>query len=671
MSHFRKKRRRASLLMITFALFVLAGWVMVKAYQEEQEQKISKPGEYNGYSEALYNEIARVSLYITVRDGTRLAADIHRPAVNGKPVEEPLPLIWIHTRYHRASYTEEGKVATYMENPALRRILSHGYIIAVVDVRGSGASFGTRNGIFTPEEAQDTYDIVEWFAEQPWCDGNIGMYGGSYLGITQYIAAGMAPPHLKAIMPVFAMFDLYAFSYPGGVCQDDFLNGWSDLVKKLDQEIPTPPVDSDPDAVLFKKALEEHKANIYPSDLVESNPYRDSVSEEVSSQIYNEWSPDAYLEGLNKSNTAVYTVAGWYDLWPKDALLWFHNIKRPQKLIITPWSHSMGNEGWKKAVTPLIGYDFEFSLSSECLRWYDYWLKGIENGIMEEPPIYYFTIGKEQNEVWRFAQTWPLPETERREFYFREGPSDSIDSSNDGFLKIQAPLSFGEDVYTVDYTTTSGEKNRWTDGRGEGFGYGDMYLIDRKALTYTTEPLELDVVVTGHPVISLWVSSTAEDGDFFVYLEEVDTEGYSHYITEGVLRASHRKISEPPFDYMGLPYHRGYKEDMESLPDGNPAELVFDLLPVSNVFDAGNRIRVTLTCADQMSFKTPELKPAPQVTVFRNNEFPSSISLPVVSGMSKDEAQKAGFVLIIFVVLAVILAVILLNWFLRSIRTRK
>lgn len=668
MSHFRKNRKRASLLMIPFALFVLAGLAEVKAYQGEQ---ISKPGEYKGYSEAIYDETARVSLYITVRDGTRLAADIHRPAVNGKPVEEPLPLIWIHTRYHRANFTEEGKVATYMENPALRKILSHGYIIAVVDVRGSGASFGTRNGIFTPEEAQDTYDIVEWFAEQPWCDGNIGMYGGSYLGITQYIAAGMAPPHLKAVMPVFALFDLYDFAYPGGVCQDDFLNGWSDLVKRLDQEIPTPPVDSDPDAVLFKKALKEHMGSIYPYDLVGSAPYRDSVSEKVSSQIYKEWNPCAYLEGLNKSNVAVYTVAGWYDMWPKDALLWFQNIKRPQKLIITPWSHSMGSEGWKKAITPLIGYDFEFSMTSEGLRWYDYWLKGIDNGIMDEPPIYYFTIGKEENEAWSFAQTWPLPETENKEFYFREGPSGSIDSSNDGILNTQAPLSSGEDLYTVDYTTTSGEKNRWTDGRGEGFWYGDMSLNDKKALTYTTDPLEQDLVVTGHPVASLWISSTAEDGDFFVYLEEVDSKGYSHYITEGVLRASHRKISEPPFDYIGLPYHRSYKEDVKPLPKASPVELVFDLLPLSNVFDAGNRIRVTITSADQLNFKTPERDPAPQVTVFRSNEFPSGISLPIVSGMTKDEAQQAGFVFIIFVVLAVILAVVLLTWFLRSVRTRK
>ncbi|MBD3415278.1 MAG: CocE/NonD family hydrolase [Candidatus Aminicenantes bacterium] len=654
-------------LWISMVLFLVSGSTELYAGQDE---KISKPGQYRGYSDPLYDQWVRESLYITVRDGTKLAADIHRPAINGKPVGMPLPLIWVHTRYHRANYTEQGDVATYMGNPALQKILSHGYIIAVVDVRGSGASFGTRGGIFTPEEAGDTYDIVEWFAEQPWCDGSIGMYGGSYMGITQYIAAGMAPPHLKAIMPVFAMFDLYAFAYPGGVLQDDFMLGWSDMVKRLDQEIPTPHVDEDPDGVLFQRALKEHMGNIYPADIVDSAPFRDSYSDVVSSDIYKEWSPYAYLQPLNQSNVAVYTVAGWYDLWPKDALLWFQNIENPQKLIITPWSHSMGSEGWEKTVHPLMGFEFEFSLSTECLRWYDFWLKGIKNGIMDEPPIYYFTTGESEEEAWSFAQAWPLPETKSVFFYFREGHSGSVNSSNDGLLATQAPSSFGTDSYTVDYTATSSETSRWTDGRGEGFWYGDMSSNDEKALTYTTDPLEQDVEVTGHPVVSIWAASPVEDGDFFVYLEEVDSDGYSHYITEGVLRASHRKISEPSFDYIGVPYHRSYEQDMQPLPRNRPVELVFDLLPASNVFDKGHRIRVAITCADQKNFRTPEIDPAPQVTVYRNNDFPSSISLPVIDE-SGSLSKRAGFVFIVFILLAVILCVILFTWFVRSVRSRK
>jgi len=664
---FRYKMLAASFVLLWMGTLSLIGLKSLNAYREE---KISEPGKYSGYTEPIYDEWIRESLYITVRDGTRLAADIHRPALNGKPVEMPLPLVWVHTRYHRADYTEEGDVVTYMQDPALRKILRHGYIIAAVDVRGSGASFGTRKGIFTPEEARDTYDVVEWFAEQPWCDGNIGMYGGSYLGITQYIAAGMAPPHLKAIMPVFAMFDLYSFAYPGGVLQDDFLNEWSQMVKKLDLEIPTPPVDSDPRSILYNKAVKEHMDNIYPSDLVESLPYRNSFSEKVSALIYQEWSPHAYLEDLNQSNVAVYTVAGWYDLWPKDALLWFRNIKNPQKIIITPWSHSMGSQGWEQTVQPLMGYKFKFDLSAECLRWYDFWLKGIDNGIMDEPPVYYCTLGQSEEQAWNFTETWPVPEVKNVTFYFREGPSGSVNSSNDGLLKKTSPPSSGEDMYTVNYTTTTGDKNRWTDGRGEGFGYGDRTSNDKKALTYTTEPLEKDMTVTGHPVVYLWVSSTAKDGDFFVYLEEVDSQGYSHYLSEGMLRGSHKKPSEPPFETMGLPYHRSYEQDMETLSNEHPYELVFDLLPTSNVFDKGHRIRIAITCADQKNFKTPVIDPPPQIIVFRKNDFPSSITLPIID-QEKELAQRAGFILVVFVGLAVVLAVFLLIWFMRSIRTRK
>ena len=135
--------------------------------------------------------------------------------------------------------------------------------------------------------------------------------------------------------------------------------------------------------------------------------------------------------------------------------------------------------------------------------------------------------------------------------------------------------------------------------------------------------------MTGHPIVHLWVSSTAEDGDFFVYLEEVDGQGVSHYITEGTLRASHRAVSEAPFAYLGLPYHRSFQEDVAPLPQ-EPVELVLDLHPTSNLFDAGHRIRVTVTCADHDNALTPVLEPAPTVTIYRNTDYPSRIVLPVI-----------------------------------------
>jgi putative CocE/NonD family hydrolase len=135
--------------------------------------------------------------------------------------------------------------------------------------------------------------------------------------------------------------------------------------------------------------------------------------------------------------------------------------------------------------------------------------------------------------------------------------------------------------------------------------------------------------VTGHPVIHLWVTSTAKDGDFFVYLEEAHRSGYSQYVTEGVLRASHRALSAAPFKYLNLPYHRSYQQDMAALP-GQPVELVFDLLPTSNLFEAGNRIRVTVTCADRDNARSPALSPPPTVSLYRTAKYSSHLILPVI-----------------------------------------
>jgi putative CocE/NonD family hydrolase len=155
-----------------------------------------------------------------------------------------------------------------------------------------------------------------------------------------------------------------------------------------------------------------------------------------------------------------------------------------------------------------------------------------------------------------------------------------------------------------------------------------MQNNDRKGLTYTTAPLKNAIEVTGHPVIHLWITSSVDDGDFFAYLEEVDNSGVSRYISEGMLRASHRKLHPAPFNNLGLPYHRSFQEDIEKLPS-EPAELVFDLLPISKVFVAGNRIRITITCADKDNAYTPEVIPAPTVRLFRNASVSSYIKLPI------------------------------------------
>lgn len=582
-------------------------------------ERISRFGAYEGYSEPVYSEWVRLSQYVEVRDGTRLAVDLFRPAVNGVPVDDPLPVIWTHHRYHRARLQDNGEVYSLLDQvPGLARLLQHGYVIAAVDVRGGGASFGTREGEFSRAESRDAYDITEWLAAQPWSTGRIGMFGISYLGITQYLAASTQPPHLVAIFPQMAMFDLYSFVHTGGVFKEDFVFNWGGRTLLLDRFIDPPPVDEDPSGTLLAQARAEHRDNWNVYELALISPYRDARVD--GQEIYTVLSPSSYVDAINESGVAIYHLAGWYDMYPEDALVWFNNLDVPQKIVITPWEHE-GAGG--------------FDLVAEHHRWFDYWLKGIDNGIMDEPPIVYDVMTRPGVYDWRTAESWPLPETQHTPFYFAAGPSGSIDSVNDGLLVREAPAADAAadaaDDYTVDYTTTTGPGNRWANGRGAPFFYPDMRPNDAKALTYTTPPLEADMQVTGHPIAHLWISADAENADFFVYLEEVAPSGYSRYITEGTLRASHRALHDAPWDTFGLPFHRGNEADMLPLPaDGTPVELVIALQPTSNVFDAGHRIRITVTGADADTFLTPQLDPPPTVTLHRRPNAPSHIILPLI-----------------------------------------
>ena len=567
--------------------------------------RVSQPGNYKGYSQRLYDEISTTSQYITMRDGTKLAALILRPAIDGVPVDTPLPVIWTHERYHREAL---------LEWPWLQTVLKHGYVIVSVDVRGSGASFGNFQGPISPEETLDAYDITEWLAVQPWSDGNIGMHGRSYKGLNQYLAASTAPPHLKAIFPEMAEFDHYSFFYPGGVYREDFIRQWGNKIIRLDAD--GMPVDEDTDKTMLQAAQKEHAANLDVVELYSPLYYRDSISTITDTQPYMVNSPASYVEEVQNSGVAVYVWQGWNDMFPKDALLWYSNLTNPRKIVIGPWAH------------PELGL---LDLATEQLRWYDYWLKGIDNGVMSEAPIYYYTMGAETKSGWHSAWQWPLPDEKPTNYYFDGAISGSVKSVNDGSLSLTLPVtSAGVDEYQVDYSTTTGKATRWSAGYNDASpAYPTMMFNDEKGLTYTSAPLTSEVEVTGHPVVHLWVTSTARDGDFFVYLEDVSEAKFSQYITEGNLRASHRAVSTAPYEYLGLPYHRSFAEDIADLPD-QPVELVFDLLPTSYVFDVGHRIRVTITCADKDNALTPELNPPPTVHLYRDADHVSYIVLPII-----------------------------------------
>jgi hypothetical protein len=249
---------------------------------------------------------------------------------------------------------------------------------------------------------------------------------------------------------------------------------------------------------------------------------------------------------------------------------------------------------------------------------------------MDEPSLHYFVMDGSKTGVWRTSDQWPVKSAKVTPFFFGKGATDSAASINNGSLTTELPVAAEAfDAYAVEYTTTTGKKSRWSSVNWPR-DYPDMQMNDKKALTYSSFPLEKDQEVTGHPVVNLWLTSEAPDLDVFMYLEEVDGNGKSTYITEGNLRASHRKLSQAPFNNFGLPYHSHYESGLAPIPAKEPVELVFSLLPTSYRFHKGNRIRITVAFADADNFETPVIDPRPNVRVLRSKEHQSCVRLPLV-----------------------------------------
>jgi putative CocE/NonD family hydrolase len=385
------------------------------------------------------------------------------------------------------------------------------------------------------------------------------------------------------------------------------------------------PVDSDKDGSLLAQARKERGSSTLGKQSevwFRKFPFRDSIT--PGGMKLWEGAVNLYplLDRINQSGIPIYMTNGWYDLFSgaKDMFLWYANLTVPKRLLVRPADHSEVEKN-----------QFDLDYGAEAHRWFDYWLKGIDNGIMNEPPIYYYVVGASKKDAWRTSAQWPLANQKLTRYYFSEGKTGSVASINDGALRPEPPgYKDAADAYTVDYSTTSGKYSRWYAVNWPR-NYPNMRANDEKALTYTTPPLESDMEVTGHPIVHLWFVTDASDLDFFVYLEEANGNR-STYLTESNLRASHRALIKAPFNNLGLPFHRHYKSDLAPILAGEPVELVFDLMPISYLFRAGNRIRITVTCADADNFETPALDPAPKIRLLRENAHASFVELPIMPG---------------------------------------
>jgi hypothetical protein len=613
----RLRWRFGGLAVVLVALLALA--VAVGHAEPQQQEKVSAPGQYSGYTSPEYTSHTTTSQYVTMGDGVRIAVDVHIPSDG--PEQDEFPTVLVMTPYHRASVTDEG-VRDYLSSPTSEFLFvnSYGYVIVVADVRGTGASFGYRSVVFSPAEQADTNDLIDWIVDQPWSDGNVGMMGQSYLATSQYLAAAQGNPALKCIAPRYSLLDLYDVVYPGGVLDTLFIERYKLLTGLLDLNLtgsgvwPSKPVDEDTDGSLLDDASAEHMQNFDMTTTAPLVPYRDStlVAGDGTTLGYGDMGVSGHLQEIEDSGVAIYHMGGWLDGYTRDTLTMQATMKNSGKTLMWPYNHLQLRD------LPAGNPDLEMS-SVEHVRWFDWCLKGIDNGINEEPPYYFYTMGKDE---WRFSDQWPLPEQKPTPYYL----------AADDALTITAPAEADAfDEYLTDYSASSGPGTRWLCLTGGNCEYGDRAVLDKKNLTYTTAPLEQDLEVTGHPIAHLFLSSTATDGALFVYLEDVDESGAVTYVTEGELKLSLRKLQPRPWA-PDLPWARAYEQDESLLTPDLVEEIVLDLQPTSYVFPAGHQLRISIAGWDNYNFGGPRFDTPPTLQMYRDSARASYVELPIIEG---------------------------------------
>ena len=673
---------RRSALSLTI-LFVV-GSVLPCVAQEQQ--KVSRPFVYSGYTAPQYKGSKVFSAYVPMSDGERLAVDVYLPTDG--PARSAFPVVLAYTPYQRSNIDPaSGEVHDLRRSGLTQALLAHGYAAVCADMRGTGVSTGWLMD-FMPQIWKDGKELVDWIAAQPWCDGNVGMSGGSYLGWSQTAVASQKPAALKCIMPAVVPLEGYTGEvYPGGICVLGFLNLWSggmygsvrnhyspggplptkpvvdedgdgDLADEIPVDVngngsflddgfpPTYRDGAEREHIYYKATLTHHEKD-YDYVSWASKAFFIDAASPLGMSIYG-LGPNAHVRGIMDSGIPIYNVGGWFDGFARGSFELYCTLKEtnPSKILIAPGYHSMGGPFWE-----FCGEDPGKAmqmLGVEQLRFYDRYLKGIENGIDAEPPILIYVM---HGGGWRIEHEWPLKRQAVKRLYFEA----------DNRLTISRETN-GTDSYTVDYAHSSSYGanggNRWL---GIGGGTPDKLPVrtekDKQCLVYTSAPLDANVEVTGHPIVRFSVSSTADYGDFFVYLEDVDANGEAVLVTEAQLRAGFADLHDNDKIISGgkygievlpeLPWHgyeKGHYRD-RILADGAIVRLVIDFHPTSWVFRKGHRVRVSIACSDYPTYRLhPKLCPTndpadpdnvvPTITVHRDPAHPSRIELPVIPGRS-------------------------------------
>jgi len=568
---------------------------------------------------------------VPMRDGVRLAADIVRPDAPGR-----FPVLVTRGPY--------GKDA-YVDNPdhSIWFFPKHGYVVVSQDCRARFESEGDR---YTPvfQEAQDGYDTVEWAARQPWSNGRVGTTGQSYLGATQYTLATSKPlpPHLQVMAPVSASADFHQswVYHTGGAMEWGWLvpyaihKGRNTLVRQGRQELLTRMDDYVLPADNFAQPLREEWYRHLPlvdwvDRLKEAAPYFGEYLEHEADGPY--WQRANLLRHAEGITLPMFHVSSWYDIFLEGALNAYQALRqrggsdlarRSQKLLVGPWAHIRPYTAPTSGETGDIdfGPEARIELHQYLLRWFDYWLKDIDTGIMSEPPVYLFVMGENR---WRSEQEWPLARTHYTRYYFHsDSPANTRHGG--GTLAIAPPGEEREDSFHYDPEDPVPTRGGNTLIIPQGVADQGAVEDREDVLVYTSSPLERELEVTGPIKVHLFASSSAPDTDFTAKLVDVRPDGYAQNLQDGIIRARFRSSESQP----------------SPIEPGRVYEFVIDLWATSHLFATGHRLRVEISSSNFPRFDRNPNTGAPlgqdshqeiaRQTVYHSATHPSYIELPVI-----------------------------------------
>jgi putative CocE/NonD family hydrolase len=520
-------------------------------------------------------DVSVTHIMIPTRDGTRLSADLFRPAV-----EHPVPAVVEYTPYRKDDLRGASRDFGHFY------FAERGIASVMLDVRGTGDSEGCVTDEYQyPQEQLDGYDALEWLAAQSWCNGRTGLWGTSYAGFTALQIAQIQPPSLGAIVPIYATDDRYTddVHFCGGA-----VDGWSVIghyALGMVSRNALPP---------YPELAGDNWKALWDLRLRENIPWLIRWLEEQSDGPY--WR-STLGRRYDRVQVPTLIIGGWADFYVNSALRWMHHLRVPKKLIMGPWPHTPPD-----AATPGPQIDY----LHEMTRWWRQWLADEATGVTDEPPITVYIQTSRRPDAapdvapgsWRFEEALPPARARDREWFL--SPSARLANS--------PPIA--DHVATRDYVPFVGFADL---GFGGGrVGWGEQGANEAFSIVYTSKPLAQETEILGFPRATLFVSTTADVAFVAARLCDVAPDGASALVSKGLLNATRRN---------GM-------DRIDPLVPGEIYELEVELDAISWVFPRGHAIRLAISGAD-----FPEVWPSPQPAILKvhaGSSHPSRLTIPVV-----------------------------------------